>query len=61
MERKTAEISPELLRAQREICEKIKEYWLAQGVTPRAFVDTYGCQQNEADSERIRGMLETCG
>ena len=27
MERKTAEISPELLRAQREICEKIKEYW----------------------------------
>ena len=61
MERKTAEISPELLRAQREICEKIKEYWLAQGVTPRAFVDTYGCQQNEADSERIRGILETCG
>jgi len=61
LERKTAEISPELLRAQREICEKIKEYWLAQGVTPRAFVDTYGCQQNEADSERIRGILETCG
>jgi len=26
-----------------------------------AFVDTYGCQQNEADSERIRGMLASCG
>ena len=26
-----------------------------------AFVDTYGCQQNEADSERIRGMLSACG
>ena len=23
------------------------------GETPLAFVDTYGCQQNEADSERI--------
>ena len=61
MERKNAEITPAQLRAQREICEKIKEYWLAQGITPRAFVDTYGCQQNEADSERIRGMLEECG
>ena len=29
--------------------------------TPLAFVDTYGCQQNEADSERIRGMLRACG
>jgi tRNA-2-methylthio-N6-dimethylallyladenosine synthase len=26
-----------------------------------AFVDTYGCQQNEADSERIRGMLREMG
>ena len=24
-------------------------------------VDTYGCQQNEADSERIRGMLRASG
>ena len=28
---------------------------------PLAFVDTYGCQQNEADSERIRGYLEEMG
>ena len=26
-----------------------------------AFVDTYGCQQNEADSQRIRGLLQRCG
>ncbi len=26
-----------------------------------SFVDTYGCQQNEADSERIRGMLLEAG
>ncbi|MDR3311007.1 MAG: tRNA (N6-isopentenyl adenosine(37)-C2)-methylthiotransferase MiaB [Oscillospiraceae bacterium] len=28
---------------------------------PRAFVGTYGCQQNEADSEKLRGMLYACG
>ena len=61
MEQKTIEISAEQLRVQQEICQKIKEYWQNQGLTPIAWVDTYGCQQNEADSERIRGMLEACG
>jgi len=28
---------------------------------PKAFVDTYGCQQNESDSERLRGMLSRMG
>ena len=28
---------------------------------PLAFVDTYGCQQNEADSERLRGYLSEMG
>jgi len=58
---KTTVISPAELAVQRENCQKIKEYWIDRGVTPTAFVDTYGCQQNEADSERIRGMLETAG
>ena len=61
MERKTTVIAQDDLRRQQEICEQIKNGFLAQGVTPRAFVDTYGCQQNEADSERIRGMLQACG
>ena len=61
MQSKTVQIAPEQLRAQQEICQRIQEYWNAQGSTPRAYVDTYGCQQNEADSERIRGMLESCG
>ena len=61
MERRTTVISQEDLRRQQEICRKIREYWLDQGITPVAFVDTYGCQQNEADSERIRGMLADCG
>ena len=61
MERKTTVISPEELRKQQEISQYIREYWQNRGVTPVAFVDTYGCQQNEADSECIRGMLEACG
>ncbi len=61
MQSKTVQIAPEQIRAQQEICQRIQEYWNAQGITPRAYVDTYGCQQNEADSERIRGMLESCG
>ena len=58
---KTTVISEAELRRQAEIAQYIKEFWEKQGKTPVAFVDTYGCQQNEADSEQIRGILETCG
>ena len=61
MEKKTTVISPEQKRRQDEFCGEIREYWQTQGIAPVAFVDTYGCQQNEADSERIRGMLEASG
>ncbi len=61
MERQTTVIPQEELHRQQEICRKIREYWLDQNIAPLAFVDTYGCQQNEADSERIRGMLADCG
>ena len=29
--------------------------------TPRFFCQTFGCQQNEADTERIAGMLAEMG
>ena len=61
MERKTTVISPEELSVQRDYCNTIAEYWKKRQRTPKAWVDTYGCQQNEADSERIRGMLVSCG
>ena len=61
MERKTPLISPEDLRRQEEISDYIKSFWEGQGKTPLAYVETYGCQQNEADSEQIRGILERCG
>ena len=61
LERKTVEITPEQMLVSREYMQKIAAFFQAQSRTPRAFVDTYGCQQNEADSERIRGMLAACG
>ena len=61
METKTTVIPREALERQAALCGEIQEYWQAQGVMPLAFVDTYGCQQNEADSERIRGMLQCAG
>lgn len=32
-----------------------------RGEKPLAFIHTYGCQQNVADSEKIKGMLHLCG
>jgi len=61
LETKTTIIPAQALERQAAICGEIQEYWQVQGVTPLAFVDTYGCQQNEADSERIRGMLQCAG
>lgn len=61
MDTKTTVISREALQAQEAICQEIRDLWAARGITPRAYVDTYGCQQNEADSEKIRGMLAACG
>ncbi len=59
MERKT--ITPEQLAAQQNFTHLIRQHWQSKGHQPTAFVDTYGCQQNEADSERLRGMLEQAG
>ena len=61
METKTTRISPADVDRQREFCEKIAERTAALPAQPLAFVDTYGCQQNEADSERIRGYLRAMG
>ena len=61
MEKKTTVISPEALQRQEGFCGRVREYWQAQGITPVAFVETYGCQQNEADSEALRGYIELMG
>ena len=61
MNTKTSVISQEQLDAQFSYCDKIAAYFQAAQRSPKAYVETYGCQQNEADSERIRGMLAQCG
>ena len=58
---KTTVITQEQLQRQLDFCHKISAYWHEQNITPKAYVETYGCQQNEADSERIRGFLTECG
>ena len=57
----TTVISQAQLQQQLSFCDKISAIWHSQNITPKAYVETYGCQQNEADSERIRGMLSECG
>ena len=61
LNRQTTRISPADVERQREFCHKIAERNAARPTPPLAFVDTYGCQQNEADSERIRGYLHEMG
>ena len=58
---KTSVISKEQLNIQKAFCEKIAAYWQTEVFEPTAYVETYGCQQNEADSEKIRGMLIASG
>ncbi len=61
MRETTTRISPAEVTRQEEFCEKISELLTAQPKEHLAYVDTYGCQQNEADSERIRGYLKAMG
>ena len=61
MNRQTTRISPADMDRQRDFCQKLHERFAARPSAPLAFVDTYGCQQNEADSERLRGYLSEMG
>ena len=61
MERTTTVISPQDIEAQLEHCRAVAQLTRQWPEQPLAFVDTYGCQQNEADSERIRGYLSQMG
>ena len=58
-ERKVIDI--EKIKEQEEICHRIFDTVTADGRRPLAMVDTYGCQQNEADSEKLRGYLAEMG
>lgn len=51
------------LNIQKEYCEKVATVLGARfgDKSPLAFVHTYGCQGNVADSERIKGLLVEMG
>ena len=57
----TVRLSEEEIARQLDICTQIGEWNAERRQSPLAFVDTYGCQQNEADSERLRGYLRAMG
>ncbi len=60
MERTTI-IPPAQVEEQLSHCAAVARITAQWPEKPLAFVDTYGCQQNEADSERIRGYLDNMG
>ena len=60
--RKTAVISEEELENQKQFAQKVNSVISARyNKKPLACVITYGCQQNVADSEKIKGMLDEMG
>ena len=61
MNSKTTVITEAELAQQFAFCDKISAYWHEKDRTPTAYVETYGCQQNEADSEKLRGYLVQSG
>ncbi len=61
MAKSTKTIDSTEIRRQIELCGKLREKLRSDERRLLAMVDTYGCQQNEADSEKIRGYLAEMG
>ena len=55
------EIPEHEIEKQNTIMRLVRTANAARSDPPLAYVDTYGCQQNEADSEKLRGMLAVMG
>lgn len=62
MPAKIKKVSEEELKTQKQFAHKVNELTSKRYQSkPLACVVTYGCQQNVADSEHIKGMLEAMG
>jgi tRNA-2-methylthio-N6-dimethylallyladenosine synthase len=60
---KNLQLTDEQIRIQKEYLQKVRAVLSARfyDKTPKAYIHTYGCQGNVADSERIMGMLKEMG
>ena len=54
-------VSEKEILKQKDYIEKIREINSRLEKKPLAFVETYGCAQNESDSEKLKGMLFDMG
>ena len=55
-------ISEEELDRQQGFAQQVRQFYMARLDRQHlALTDTYGCQQNEADTELLRGMLVDMG
>ncbi|MDR0951946.1 MAG: tRNA (N6-isopentenyl adenosine(37)-C2)-methylthiotransferase MiaB [Oscillospiraceae bacterium] len=54
---KRTEITPAQIENQLSVCQSLNRRLASR----RAFVDTFGCQQNESDSELLRGYFAEMG
>ncbi|MDD6316230.1 MAG: tRNA (N6-isopentenyl adenosine(37)-C2)-methylthiotransferase MiaB [Clostridia bacterium] len=55
-------VSDELMEIQRDYGRRVRGiYAMKMDRQPMAYTQTFGCQQNEADTELIRGMLAEMG
>ena len=61
MKRENVLVSEDALARQRDFEAKIKAMFAAREAHPVACVDTFGCQQNVADGQKLMGMLADCG
>ena len=52
-------VSPQELETQKDFAQKVRQHFAShkRGLSPMACIRTFGCQQNVADSEHIKGML----
>ena len=61
MKREDIIVPEEEIVRQRDVQEKIRAMFAARGAHPLARVETFGCQQNVADGQRLMGMLKAMG
>ena len=61
MNRDTILLPPEALASQRQAAEELRRRFALRPAPPAALVETYGCQQNVADSQKLKGMLQAMG